>query len=130
MATKQRGDEPAVAGEATVTILHVSDMQFGKHHRFGRLGLGGADEPFDTLLKRLTDDLDTLRKDEGLEPDLVALTGDLAEWGKPKEYADVLGFCEGVQRHLGLGRDRILVIPGNHDINRSLCEAYFNERAG
>ena len=88
MATKKRGVEPAGAGEATVTILHVSDLQFGIQHRFGRLGLGGADEPFDTLLKRLTDDLDGLRAEEGLEPDLVALTGDLAEWGKPKEYDD------------------------------------------
>jgi hypothetical protein len=74
MATRKRGDEPAGAGEATVTILHVSDMQFGVQHRFGRLGLGGADEPFDTLLRRLTDDLDLLRK-EGLASDHVALTG-------------------------------------------------------
>ena len=63
-------------------------------------------------------------------PDLVALTGDLAEWGKPKEYADVLRFCEGVQGHLGLTRDRILVIPGNHDINRDLCLAYFSAQKG
>ena len=130
MATRERRDEPAGGNEATVTILHVSDMQFGRHHRFGHLGLGGADEKFDTLLKRLTDDLDLLRKDEGIAPDLVALTGDLAEWGKPKEYDDVLRFCEGVQAHLGLGRDRILVIPGNHDINRPLCSAYFSEREG
>jgi WD40 repeat protein/3',5'-cyclic AMP phosphodiesterase CpdA len=130
MATKKRREALGAASEATVTILHVSDLQFGIQHRFGRLGLGGADEPFDTLLKRLTDDLDLLRKDEGLAPDLVALTGDLAEWGKPKEYADVLRFCEGVQGALGLGRDRILVIPGNHDINRALCTAYFSEREG
>ena len=25
-----------------ITILHVSDMQFGRNHRFGRLGLGGG----------------------------------------------------------------------------------------
>jgi WD40 repeat protein/3',5'-cyclic AMP phosphodiesterase CpdA len=130
MATKKRSDEPAGAGEATVTILHVSDMQFGREHRFGRLALGGADEPFDTLLRRLTDDLDVLRKEEGIVPDLVALTGDLAEWAMPKEYADVLRFCEGVQAHLGLTRDRILVIPGNHDINRKLCLGYFSDQEG
>ncbi len=88
MATKKRGDGPAGTGETTVTILHVSDMQFGIQHRFGRLGLGGADEPFDTLLRRLTDDLDVLRKDEGIVPDLVALTGDFGG----------VGDAEGVRR--------------------------------
>ena len=67
------------------------------NHRFGRLGLGGPDEKFDTLLKRLTDDLDKLRDDQGLKPDLVTLTGDLAEWGKKKEFDDVYDFCVGLQ---------------------------------
>lgn len=119
------GKTPSPLPEAAVTILHVSDMQFGRNHRFGRLGLGGEDEKFDTLLKRLTDDLDKLREDHGLKPDLVALTGDLAEWGLKKEYEDVFAFCVGLQEHLKLARDRILIIPGNHDINRKLCEAYF-----
>lgn len=121
---------PAPSGDVTITILHVSDMQFGRNHRFGRLGLGGPDEPFDTLLKRLTDDLDKLHRDQGLKPDLVALTGDLAEWGLKQEYDDVYGFCVGLQEHLSLGRDRILVIPGNHDINRKLCESYFAKCEG
>lgn len=126
MAAKKPAKTPAPSSDVAITILHVSDMQFGRNHRFGRLGLGGTDEKFDTLLKRLTDDLDKLRRDHGIKPDLVPLTGDLAEWGLKKEFADVLKFCVGLQEHLGLGRDRILVIPGNHDINRKLCESYFS----
>lgn len=116
--------------DASITILHVSDMQFGRNHRFGRLALGGADEAFDTLLQRLCDDLDDLRKSHGLEPDVVALTGDLAEWGMKREFDDVLAFCEGLRTHLGLARDRVLVVPGNHDINRKKCSAYFDDREG
>lgn len=130
MARQKHGTTTAESGDVTITILHVSDMQFGHNHRFGRLGLGGDDENFDTLLKRLTDDLEKLRDEQGLKPDLMTLTGDLAEWGFRKEYDDVFLFCVGVQEHLKLGRDRILVIPGNHDINRKLCEAYFAEREG
>ena len=115
MAQTQRKRPQASSDRPTITILHVSDMQFGRNHRFGRLGLGGADEKFDTLLKRLTDDLDKLRDEQGLNPDLVALTGDLAEWGKKKEFDDVYDFCVGLQAHLKLGRDRILVIPGLRD---------------
>jgi hypothetical protein len=33
-----------------VTILHLSDIQFGHKHRFGRLAQGDPDAPFDTLL--------------------------------------------------------------------------------
>lgn len=116
--------------EPALTILQVSDMQFGRHHRFGRLGLGGADEAFDTLLHRLGDDLAELRRDRGIAPDLVVLTGDLAEWGMKKEFDDVLAFIEGLAKKLGLGRERMLVVPGNHDINRKKCSAYFDDREG
>jgi len=95
-------------------------MQFGKHHRFADASGG-----FDTLLRRLCDDLDLLARENGLTPDLVALTGDLAEWGMEDELEQVAGFGEGLLSHLGLEPDRLLVIPGNHDINRDLCESYF-----
>ena len=67
-----------------VTILHLSDPQFGKNHRFG------STDPFDTLLQRLADDLRGLRTDPGLRPDLLVLTGDLAEWGRKSEFDDAL----------------------------------------
>jgi hypothetical protein len=106
--------------EPALTILHVSDLQFGKHHRFAD-DAGG----FDTLLRRLCDDLDVLKDSHGLAPQLVALTGDLAEWGMKAELDQVLRFCEGLEKHLGLARERVLVIPGNHDVNRKKCLAYF-----
>jgi len=78
-------DEPAV------TILHISDMQFGKHHRFADPAGG-----FDTLLRRLCDDLDLLSRENGLKPDIVALTGDLTEWGMKQEFEQVAAFGEGL----------------------------------
>jgi len=121
------GGEPPrfPADEPAVTILHVSDMQFGKHHRFA-----DPDGGFDTLLRRLCDDLALLARDHGLRPDLVALTGDLAEWGMKREFDQVAAFGGGLRAHLGLAADRLLVIPGNHDINRKLCESYFARCAG
>ena len=107
-------DEPAV------TLLHISDVQFGKHHRFADEGGG-----FGTLLQRLCEDLDLLKRDNGLVPNLVALTGDLAEWGMKREFEQVAEFGEGLLRYLQLEPARLLIVPGNHDINRSPCEAYF-----
>ena len=81
--------------------------------------MGGPDEEFDTLLRRLTDDLDQLRSEQGLVPDLVTLTGDLAEFGMRKEYDNVLRFCEGVQAHLKLDRDRTNLCGGAIALSRA-----------
>ena len=115
----------------SVTLLHISDMQFGRNHRFGRLGLPGTDAEFDTLLQRLTDDLASLRDGEHLlQPDLLVVSGDLAEWGKKSEFDDTSVFLERLTEFLGLSRRRVVIVPGNHDINRKLCEGYFSNCEG
>jgi 3',5'-cyclic AMP phosphodiesterase CpdA/tetratricopeptide (TPR) repeat protein len=115
------------AGGAPVTLLHVSDPQFGRHHQFARSDLSriGWDAPFETLLDALRQDLQALREEYGLKPDLLIVTGDLAEWGLPEEFEDALRFVRGLAGHLDLSARRIAVIPGNHDIHRQLCEDYF-----
>ena len=109
-----------------ITLLHVSDMQFGRYHRFGRLGAFDPDASFDTLIQRLTDDLDLLKRENQLVPQLVIVSGDLAEWGLPAEFNQAREFLVKLIEHLGLERDRVIIVPGNHDINRKSCEAYFN----
>src|SRR5947207_1561741 len=46
-----------------VTLLHLSDIQFGRNHRFGNLQAGDPDAKFDTLFSRLSDDLSILIAD-------------------------------------------------------------------
>jgi 3',5'-cyclic AMP phosphodiesterase CpdA len=113
-----------------ITIVHLSDLQFGRNHRFGRLSRLAPDDSLDSLCSRLKEDLDELREKEHLVPDLLAVTGDLAEWGRKPEFDDVLTFLDRLAGLLGLTRDRVLVVPGNHDINRKLCLAYFAECEG
>ncbi|MCU0654894.1 MAG: HipA N-terminal domain-containing protein [Polyangiaceae bacterium] len=103
-----------------VTLLHLSDIQLGKHHRF-EPGTGQG-----SLLDRLREDLDE-RDREGLRPDLVLLTGDLAEWGLPSEFKQVEAFASALASHLGLRRSRIVLLPGNHDINRKASSSYFDQ---
>jgi hypothetical protein len=73
-----------------ITILHLSDTQFGRHQRFGNLSLPEPDAPFDTLFQRLSDDPEVLEK-EGAKPQVI-FWGDLAEWGKKSEFEDLLQF--------------------------------------
>ncbi|MEM6325539.1 MAG: pentapeptide repeat-containing protein [Bacteroidota bacterium] len=117
-------------GDSTgLTVLHISDPQFGRNHRFGRLGEGTpADLAFDTLLQRICDDLDGLKEREGLRPDLFVMSGDLAEHGKQAEFEDGAAFLIGVADRLGLARDRVIVVPGNHDVNWTASKVYFLEQ--
>ncbi|HET9895491.1 MAG TPA: hypothetical protein VFQ44_11225 [Streptosporangiaceae bacterium] len=66
-----------------VTILHISDLQFGAKHRFG---------PDSPLARRLLDDLSYLRDHYDLSADLVVVSGDLAEQAKPSEFEQVYEF--------------------------------------
>ena len=112
----------------TVTVLHVSDPQFGKNHTvFGGNGLTTADQAHDTLFARLHTDLAGLEADQGLRPDLLVVTGDLAEWGRPDEFGEAFEFLGALADSVDLPRDRVAIVPGNHDISRNLCRAYFLE---
>jgi 3',5'-cyclic AMP phosphodiesterase CpdA len=98
-----------------LTLLHLSDTQFGRHHRFGNLNSADPDESFDTLLSRISDDLQALRQGFELTPQAVLLTGDLAEWGKPAEFEEALKFAIGLSEKLAIPRRHFVIIPGNHD---------------
>ena len=104
-----------------MTILHVSDPQFGEHHRFEDGSLG----------RHLISDLRHLTGTIGVpRPDLVIVSGDIAEKGMRAEYAQARAFIDAVCADLGLDLSRVVVVPGNHDVNWSLCRAYFAECDG
>lgn len=109
-----------MSADRSITLLHLSDPQFGPRHRFDGTAPG-------SLFARLRDDLTDMRARHDLVADVVLVTGDLAETGKPAEFKQFRGFATALTEHLGLPRRRLAMIPGNHDINRLACEAYFKE---
>jgi hypothetical protein len=58
-------------------------------------------------------------------PDLILVTGDLMESGRPRERNDALTFLTGLRVLLGLEPDRLLIVPGSHDVSRAACHGYF-----
>jgi 3',5'-cyclic AMP phosphodiesterase CpdA len=106
-----------------VTLLHLSDLHFGRHHRFA------SDDGPNSLLERLRVDLDGLREKEGLRPDLVVVSGDLAELGKKAEFEQAMRFLQRLVQTIELPTSRVVIVPGNHDINWHLCKSYFEECA-
>ncbi len=124
--------------EATRAQLRLA---IARHHRRGMLKLGDND-PIHIL--HLSDpqygDPDTdgwasMTEEEiagyvdKIQPDIhfVAITGDIAYQGSPTEYETALERLEKLLQELFLNcadwRERILLVPGNHDVNLRLASA-------
>lgn len=107
----------------SINILHLSDIQYGRHHvdrNMKRRPLYSENEYVSQLPKILAD-LDTF-PDE-VRPNYIVVTGDIAEWSLKSEYELAEQFLGGIARHLGIGRRYVAMVPGNHDVNRDLCQA-------
>lgn len=96
---------------STLTWLHISDLHFR------------AIEPFrweaDIVLKGLVNDISTCLTQYNISPQYVLVTGDIAYSGDPREYEIVKSFFDKVLRVVNLPKDRLIIVPGNHDIIRS-----------
>ncbi len=93
-------------------LLHLSDL----HARADREG-----EPWRrrrVLGPAWEANLDALLEDGRL--DLVCFTGDAADWGQTEEFKEAGDFLLALMDRLHLDRDRLFVVPGNHDIDRRI----------
>ncbi len=65
---------------------------------------------------------------EGAPPiDLVCFTGDLAFSGRSDEYAEATTFLSDLLVKLQVPRERFFVVPGNHDVDRSVNSGVWNK---
>ena len=97
---------PLDQGTARVTWLHLSDLHFRKSQAY--------DE--NVVLKALLRDL----FEQQVHPDFVAVSGDIAFSGQPIEYDLARRFFNDLLQTTGLDKDRLFLVPGNHDVDRSL----------
>ena len=109
--------------DTSVVVLHLSDLQFGAGQLFG--GIGQVLERDGALSGLLYADLDRLAAEEGSSPQAIVVTGDVTASGRRGEFDQAQAFLTGLTAHLGLGFDRVAIVPGNHDITSSACAAYF-----
>jgi len=99
-----------------VTWFHFSDLHASAADAYNR----------QRVLAALWDDLKR-HLDSGRVPDFVCFTGDIARAGKPEEYSLALReFFEPLLELTKVPRERILVVPGNHDCDwaASRCLRY------
>jgi predicted MPP superfamily phosphohydrolase len=89
--------------------LHLSDLHFKETERWDRRATLQA------LLRKMEE-----LKGQGLVPDLVFVTGDIANSGKRKEYDQAQLFFAELTQTLGLTpHEHWFLVPGNHDVDRT-----------
>ncbi len=101
-----------------VRLLHLSDVHFRARAHWD------ADPVLRALVRYLAEEVRN-----GLAPDLVVITGDLAFAGRPDEYTLARAWLEDLWPVLTtdpaapLPQDRLLLVPGNHDVDRDRIDA-------
>ncbi|MBX3515551.1 MAG: SUMF1/EgtB/PvdO family nonheme iron enzyme [Rhodospirillales bacterium] len=99
-----------MSADQPIRILHLSDIHFRVSKKWDA----------DPVLRELANFIKR-EVESGLKPDLVAITGDLAHAGIAEEYKLAKEWLENyLWPAVGnLPRDRLLLVPGNHDVDRS-----------
>lgn len=109
--------------EQSLTWLHISDVHFETADSGTRRNYWAQDKVKETFIR----DLPELLREEHLEPDIVFLTGDVAFSGDRKEYDIAVKFLDELRQRLPKPNVPIMLIPGNHDVCRSVAERYSRE---
>ncbi|MBN2006241.1 MAG: metallophosphoesterase [Anaerolineae bacterium] len=111
LANELRGKVPPPRHwPSNLTWLHLSDLHFRESRNY--------DETI--VLKELLRDVAERIEEDNLRPDFIVVTGDIAFSGKPEEYQLAGSFFDKLLETTKLSRERLFVVPGNHDANRNL----------
>jgi formylglycine-generating enzyme required for sulfatase activity/predicted MPP superfamily phosphohydrolase len=106
---------------STITWLHLSDLHFRADER------GAWDE--DIVLRALLKDVRERITSDGLRPDLIVVSGDIAFSSAPEEYALARKFFDDLREATGVPKARLFIVPGNHDVSWDLITRTAEKKA-
>ena len=89
--------------------LHISDLHLREGEAWSQ----------DRVLSSMLEDIAS-RYSGMNSPDLIFVTGDIAFSGKRAEYELAERFLGELMRRTSLQRERVFLVPGNHDVDRDL----------
>jgi len=93
-----------------LSFIHLSDLHISTKDKFDRA----------TVIDALWKDIKKYR-DAGINPDFIAFSGDITHGGLTEEY-DLASteFFDPLLEVTALTKDRLFIVPGNHDCNWSI----------
>ena len=112
---------PEVAGidakrSYTMNILHITDLHFGTDR-----SITERDERHLALEELI---VTAQELDPSWVPSVVCVSGDLAFAGRPSDYSQFGDWIKRLLTALNLGVERLVVCPGNHDIERAVATTF------
>jgi calcineurin-like phosphoesterase family protein len=93
-------------------ILHLSDLHFGPNNKYQQKTLV-PDTPKSNGLDVLIKDI---AKTINRQVDFVIISGDLTCSSEPNEFNAASEFLVALSSKLNIQKEKILIVPGNHDI--------------
>jgi formylglycine-generating enzyme required for sulfatase activity/UDP-2,3-diacylglucosamine pyrophosphatase LpxH len=93
---------------STLTWLHLSDIHLRESDVYNT----------NVVLKSLLADIQARIRADHLQPEFIALTGDIAFSSEPAQYRLAQQFFDDLLGITGLGKERLFIVPGNHDVER------------
>lgn len=99
--------------------LHISDLHLTKSTG-DKTAWNVEQFSQDFVTHSMINAIDELVQRHGKALDLVFITGDVARHGKDDEYAVAKVFCQRLLEVAGVTSDRLFLVPGNHDVDRSM----------
>lgn len=96
-----------------MVLLHLSDIHFGRDNPEYKVK-GKFDEK-KQILQKLIESV----KANKIKPDHIIVTGDVAWYGKEKDFTEALVWFKELLNATKLSGADITFCPGNHDVNRS-----------
>ena len=96
----------------SIAFVHLSDIHFGQE-------TGGRVIVHNDVKNRLVEDVERFfKKFAGRKAAGIIVTGDIAFSGKPDQYKEAGRWLDSVAKAAACEITDILVVPGNHDIDR------------
>ena len=102
----------------TITWLHLSDLHLSTSHKYNQAFI------LESLLRDITERI----ANDRIEPNFIVVSGDIAYAGQAKEYELAGAFFDKLLRITGLSKDKLFLVPGNHDIDRRADALILSER--
>lgn len=104
-----------MTSSSELTWIHISDTHFGAPDMTGE---------FAGVINTLVKDIAVMKRDRGLQPDLLFYTGDIAFGERAQsrlehQYVGALNLVRQIQETSQIASKNVFLVPGNHDVNRS-----------
>lgn len=103
-----------------VRLLHLSDIHFNKNN--------GVDDENIEVKDAIEKDLKILMNVDTTKIDYILICGDIAFSGKSEEYANAATWLGTICEITNCNPSSVLVVPGNHDVNRSMVNDCYVQR--